>query len=96
MRPAARLLQHKPLIHFIGKRQWPSTPEAPHAHPFAPAEVQKAFGDFVKKVDAAQSSSTPKQETSNNRAFQNFWEAPSHLWSPRVHQLDDREVDAIM
>ncbi|KZP14138.1 hypothetical protein FIBSPDRAFT_684628, partial [Athelia psychrophila] len=49
MHPSVRVLNaRKPLIQFIGKRSWPSNPEQ-HAHPAAPEELKKSFGDFLKK-----------------------------------------------
>ncbi|KAI0765526.1 hypothetical protein BC629DRAFT_915231 [Irpex lacteus] len=57
MHPSLRLANaaathrvHKPLINFLGKRKWPSTPEPQHPHPQAPADLQKSFSDFLSKL----------------------------------------------
>lgn len=34
-----------------------AAPHEPHPHPFAPAEVQKAFSEFVKKIQSSGSGS---------------------------------------
>ncbi|KII96074.1 hypothetical protein PLICRDRAFT_151203 [Plicaturopsis crispa FD-325 SS-3] len=83
----------KPLINFIGKRKWPSTPEPPHAHPAAPPELRKAFPDFLRKFEASASSgASPKKSESGKQAYSEFWEAPSRFW---VKELDEAEIDAI-
>ncbi|KAI0922112.1 hypothetical protein AcW1_004100 [Taiwanofungus camphoratus] len=87
----------RPLIHFIGKRQWPSTPKAPHPHPAAPADIKNAFSDFVKKLQ----SSAPAEASSKSQGaskedvqvFDEFWQAPERLWK---HGLEDWEVELVM
>ncbi|TFK43132.1 hypothetical protein BDQ12DRAFT_674456 [Crucibulum laeve] len=102
MYPTLRLCSsrvHQPLIKFLGKRSWPSTAEAPQAHPAAPAELKNHFADFVKKLEGSAESSSSKSSSkspSEAAVFQDFWEAPSRFWKPRVRELEDAEVDAIM
>ncbi|OCH86037.1 hypothetical protein OBBRIDRAFT_838488 [Obba rivulosa] len=91
---------HKPLIHFLGKRQWPSTPEAPHPHPAAPPEFKERFSDFLNKFQA--SAETPQSQTSapgsskggkDVRVYNQFWEAPERLWK---RELQDWEIELVM
>ncbi|KAG5643577.1 hypothetical protein DXG03_000630 [Asterophora parasitica] len=90
MHPTLRVAR-QPLIKFLGKRIYPSTPSAPHPHPAAPAEIKSKFADFVKKVEAsAASSSTVVQ---SNGALKEFWEAPERLWRQDIEQA---EIDAIL
>ncbi|KAJ3712265.1 hypothetical protein C8R42DRAFT_687446 [Lentinula raphanica] len=101
MHPSVRIFAervHTPLIRFLGKRSWPS--KTPHAHPFAPSEFQnKNYTQFSKGASesgpSASSSSSSSGSKSNN-AFQEFWEAPERFWKPRVHQLEEVEIDAIL
>ncbi|KLO17493.1 hypothetical protein SCHPADRAFT_846434, partial [Schizopora paradoxa] len=93
---AARV--HKPLIHFIGKRTWPSKPEPPHAHPAGPAEYKKAFSDFVKKFQSSASGSTSSSSGGKEAkpgVFTEFWQAPSRIWNPRVRSLSEDEIEAV-
>ncbi|KAF9817641.1 hypothetical protein IEO21_03297 [Rhodonia placenta] len=104
MHPSLRLCTagraRQPLIHFIGRRQWPSTPEAPHAHPAAPLEQKQSFSDFLKKFNASvSSSSTPSAaspSTSSRKegaqVFQEFWQAPERFWK---HDLKDWEIELV-
>ncbi|KAF9077109.1 hypothetical protein BDP27DRAFT_1282993 [Rhodocollybia butyracea] len=88
MHPSVRVFAarvHTPLIRFLGKRSWPSSPEAPHAHPFAPPEFQSKT--YSKATSASESS---------KNVFHEFWEAPEKFWKPRVHQLEETEIDAIL
>ncbi|KAJ4487700.1 hypothetical protein J3R30DRAFT_3787081 [Lentinula aciculospora] len=102
MYPSIRLFAervHNPLIRFLGKRSWPSSPEAPHAHPFAPAEFKnKNYTQFSSGASVAISSSTSSSSSGSKsrNVFQEFWEAPERLWGPRVHQLEEAEIDAIL
>ncbi|KAH9950125.1 hypothetical protein B0H21DRAFT_724948 [Amylocystis lapponica] len=102
MHPSLRLCSaarvHKPLIHFVGKRQWPSSPApaAPHAHPFAPPETKQAFPEFVKKFQSSAASggaptsqSSPKEDV---QVYRDFWEAPARLWD---RDIDEAEIEAI-
>lgn len=53
---------HKPLIRFIGKRQWPS--QSPKPHPSAPAELKAAFSDFIKKFQSSSATSSSSSPSS--------------------------------
>ncbi|KAJ7767477.1 hypothetical protein DFH07DRAFT_881054 [Mycena maculata] len=93
MHPTLRVLGarvHQPLIKFPGKRSWPSTPATPHAHPAAPPEFQKRFSD----VAAASPSGAGKGETGS--VISEFWEAPERFWRPRVRELEESEIDAVL
>jgi len=97
MHPSLRLSVHRPLIHFVGKRQWPSHPEASRPHPFAPAELKDGFSDFVKKISASTrsngASSNQQKSTSSSPTFEEFWHAPVRLWK---HDIQEAEIEAIM
>ncbi|KIK59550.1 hypothetical protein GYMLUDRAFT_670773 [Collybiopsis luxurians FD-317 M1] len=99
MHPSLRILAdrvHTPLIRFLGKRSWPSNPETPHAHPFAPSEYQSKN---YAKFSSSSSSSSPlnnKSANDNGNTFQEFWDAPERFWKPRVHELEEAEIDAIL
>ncbi|KDQ65122.1 hypothetical protein JAAARDRAFT_28781 [Jaapia argillacea MUCL 33604] len=111
MHPSIRLSAsarvHKPLINFIGKRKWPSTPERPHAHPAAPAEFKASFTtNFLKKFEASASpASKPAAAASSGKSsgvnvssvetYTEFWDAPSRYWNPKIRELEEREIDAI-
>ncbi|KAF7776402.1 hypothetical protein Agabi119p4_4795 [Agaricus bisporus var. burnettii] len=83
---------HQPLIRFIGRRKWPSTAGPPHPHPAASPEFRNHFAQFLKKRETV-----PERETvSASSPHSQFWEAPSRFWKPRVRQLEDAEMDAIM
>ncbi|KAF9534419.1 hypothetical protein CPB83DRAFT_902343 [Crepidotus variabilis] len=86
---------HTPLIKFIGKRTWPSSPDARHAHPAAPAEFKQHFSDFLKKMESSKTEAASKP-SSNADTYDHFWEAPGRFWKPRVRQLSEAEMDAIM
>ncbi|KAH9853363.1 hypothetical protein C2E23DRAFT_120679 [Lenzites betulinus] len=98
MLPSLRLANaHKPLIRFIGRRQWPTKPEEQHPHPFAPAELKQHFADFVKKFESSPSqSSSPAASSSkagaSSAVYQDFWEAPSRLWK---RELQDWEIELV-
>ncbi|KAK7689894.1 hypothetical protein QCA50_006533 [Cerrena zonata] len=104
MYPSLRRSIHKPLIRFIGRRQWPSHPEPQHPHPFAPVELKQSFSDFISKFQSTSSqshsaASTPSPSVSisksgaNVQVFQEFWQAPERLWR---HDLEDHEVELAM
>ncbi|KAF8803870.1 hypothetical protein BYT27DRAFT_7109315 [Phlegmacium glaucopus] len=103
MHPSVRYFSaraHQPLIRFLGKRTYPSSPEVPHAHPAAPLELKQKFSEFVNKIISSnpQGSQTKTSTSSqiNISHYHDFWEAPSRFWKPRVRQLEDKEMDAIM
>ncbi|KAG0695448.1 hypothetical protein DFH29DRAFT_1005476 [Suillus ampliporus] len=94
MHPSVRLLTHKPLISFIGKRVWPAAAGPSHPHPAAPPEWQKSFSDVTQKAAAPHSSSrAPSQD---HPVFLEFWEAPSRFSNPTSRYLDQVEIDAIL
>jgi small subunit ribosomal protein YMR-31 len=99
MHTSLRVLNaRKPLIHFIGKRSWPSEAGSQSPHPAAPSELQKSFSDFVKKFEASSSLSSHSGEGKkggSKAAFGEFWEAPARFWRPRIRELEDAEIDAI-
>ncbi|KAJ7695197.1 hypothetical protein B0H17DRAFT_1056775 [Mycena rosella] len=82
---AARV--HQPLINFPGKRSWPST--TPHAHPAAPPEFQQRYSG-VAAVSSDVGKSTSKSVVSE------FWEAPDRFWRPRIRELEESEIDAVL
>jgi len=86
---------HRPLIRFLGKRSWPSTPDAQHAHPAAPEELKKSFEEFLKKF---QSSARTDGDRSGSGAhvYQEYWEAPSKYWNNRVKTISEEEIDAVL
>ncbi|KAJ7594817.1 hypothetical protein C8J56DRAFT_1161356 [Mycena floridula] len=84
MRPTLRVFRHSPLIKFIGKRSWPSAPEAPHGHPAAPPEYRNPFKG-VKSSSKSLKSGT----------FSEFWDAPPRFWQPKTRWLEDAEIEAI-
>jgi small subunit ribosomal protein YMR-31 len=98
MRPSLRVLNvHKPLINFIGKRSWPSKPDTQRPHPAAPSELQKSFSDFLKKFEASATLSSKKAGANGSKQmFDEFWEAPARFWRPRVRELEDGEIDAVL
>ncbi|KAG5635318.1 hypothetical protein H0H81_011731 [Sphagnurus paluster] len=94
MHPSLRVFSsraHQPLIRFLGKRTYPSTPSAPHAHPAAPAELKNHFADFVKKFEASGKSSS--LSTLSTGALSEFWEAPERLWK---QDIAEAEIEAIL
>jgi len=98
MHPTLRLCNagrvRQPLIHFIGKRQWPTTPEAPHPHPAAPEQVKQSFSEFLKKFKA--SASSPAESSSGRKAsgqvFEEFWQAPERFWK---RELQEWEIELV-
>ncbi|KAF5371976.1 hypothetical protein D9615_008044 [Tricholomella constricta] len=80
-----------PLIKFLGKRTYPSTPSAPHAHPAAPAELKNRFDDFVKKFEASRESSLSNSKS--NGVLKEFWDAPERLWRQDIEEV---EINAIL
>ncbi|KAN0097896.1 hypothetical protein V8E55_002342 [Tylopilus felleus] len=78
---------HKPLINFIGKRIWPSSHAPAHPHPAAPPEYRKTFSGALQQ--------TLNAGVAEKQSFRDFWQAPTHLWRPRHHELQEFEIDAI-
>jgi small subunit ribosomal protein YMR-31 len=107
MHATLRVLR-QPLIKFLGKRSWPSSARCtcsfeavlirlaqptPHAHPAAPQEFQKRFSDSAASASA--SASSGKGNTGGN-ALSEFWEAPERFWRPRVRELEESEIEAVL
>ncbi|KAI0687353.1 hypothetical protein C8Q76DRAFT_772228 [Earliella scabrosa] len=98
MHPTLRLANaRRPLIRFLGRRQWPSKPEEQHPHPFAPPELKEHFAEFVKKFQSATASlSGPapakKSTSANGPVYEEFWQAPARFWK---RELQDWEIDLV-
>ncbi|RPD62130.1 hypothetical protein L226DRAFT_79447 [Lentinus tigrinus ALCF2SS1-7] len=97
MLPTLRLANaRKPLIRFIGKRQWPSKPEEQHPHPFAPPELKQHFADFLKKFQSSSatssSSATAKNGSATGPVYEEFWQAPARY---RKRELEEWEIDLV-
>ncbi|KJA24484.1 hypothetical protein HYPSUDRAFT_38502 [Hypholoma sublateritium FD-334 SS-4] len=90
---------HTPLIKFLGKRVYPSSSAARHPHPAAPAEFKEHFPQFLARMNSAESSthtgSTSSLE-SGTAIYTEFWQAPPRFWKPRVRELEEDEMEAIM
>ena len=78
-------------------------PEAPHAHPAAPAEYKKNFSDFLKKFNSSSSASASGSKSPSSKArkedtgaFEEFWQAPTRIWNPRVRNVSEEEMDAVL
>ncbi|KAG1729072.1 uncharacterized protein EDB91DRAFT_1085854 [Suillus paluster] len=94
MHPSVRVLAHKPLISFIGKRVWSAAASPSHPHPAAPPEWQKSFSDIMQK--AAPHSSSRASQSQDHPVVLEFWEAPARFSSPSSRYLDQVEIDAIL
>ena len=86
-------------------------PEPPHPHPAAPKEYQSSsfFTEFQKRIAsfATQASTkstatstittttTSSTSTVGAGVYTEFWQAPSRIWKPRVHQLSEEEIEAV-
>ena len=68
-------------------------PDSQRPHPAAPSELQKSFGDFLKKFQA--SSPSPSKSGSGGNVVSEFWEAPSRFWKTSIRELEDAEIEAI-
>jgi len=96
MHPSIRLVAaHRPLIRFLGKRSWPSTPDVQHAHPVAPEELKKSFGGFLKKFQSSVKAGG-NGSSSGAYVYQEYWEAPSKYWNSRVKTISEEEIDAVL
>ncbi|KAG2745705.1 hypothetical protein P692DRAFT_20858271 [Suillus brevipes Sb2] len=89
MHPSVRVLAHKPLISFIGKRVWPATAGPSHPHPAAPPEWQKSFSERA----VPDSSLRAPQD---HAVFLEFWDAPARFSKPSSRYLEQVEIDAIL
>ncbi|KAI9069548.1 hypothetical protein FKP32DRAFT_1608348 [Trametes sanguinea] len=90
MLPSLRLANaHKPLIRFLGRRQWP-------------AKAKQHFQDFLKKLQssstasatstATASSSSSSKSGAKGQVYQDFWQAPPRYWK---RELQDWEIDLV-
>jgi len=96
MHPTVRLAAaHRPLIRFLGKRSWPSTPDVQHAHPAAPEELKKSFGEFLRKFQSPVKTNGDGS-SSGTYVYQEYWEAPSKYWNSRVKTISKEEIDAVL
>jgi small subunit ribosomal protein YMR-31 len=74
-----------------------SGPQAQRPHPAAPAQLKEAFSNFLEKYNSiSQSSGKNAQQNPSRLIFNDFWEAPGHLWRPKIRQLEDAEIDAVL
>jgi len=77
-----------------------TAPDTPHPHPAAPAEFKERFSEFLAKMNSSgaspKTSSTKPSSSGNVNTFDQFWEAPSRFWQPRVRDMSEAEMDAIM
>lgn len=78
-------------------------PEAPHAHPAGPAEYKAHFSDSLKKFQSGGSKSqssgaTQEAQTASKDtgAYEEFWQAPPRLWNPRIRNISEEEMDAVL
>lgn len=66
-----------------------------HAHPAAPEELKKLFGEFLKKFQSS-TKAVSNGSTSGAQVYQEYWEAPSKYWNSRVKSISDEEIDAVL
>ena len=72
-------------------------PQPQRPHPAAPAQLREAFSDFLKKYNSPlPSSGKNTRQNSQRLTFKDFWEAPERLSRPRIRQLEDAEIDAVL
>lgn len=78
-------------IFFAGPQ-----PQLPH--PAAPAEFKEAFPNFLEKYKNFSLSSTNSSngKSSGKPIFNEFWEAPEYLWQPKIRNLEESEIDAVL
>lgn len=66
-----------------------------HAHPAAPEELKKSFGEFLKKFHSP-TKAGGNRSSSGAHVYQEFWEAPSKYWNGRVKAISEEEIDAVL
>ena len=66
-----------------------------HAHPAAPEELKKSFGDFLKKFQSPARTNS-HGSSSSAHAYREYWEAPSRYWNSRVRTISEEEIDAVL
>ncbi|KAJ8595063.1 hypothetical protein M405DRAFT_857631 [Rhizopogon salebrosus TDB-379] len=94
MHPSIRILAHRPLISFVGKRVWSATAAPSHPHPAAPPEWQLSFSDPTRSAAPQTSSKAPSSQ--DHPVFTEFWEAPARFSKPALRYLAQVEIDAIL
>jgi small subunit ribosomal protein YMR-31 len=98
--PSSMPFPFLPFFCFVANANSCPAPAPPHPHPAAPAEVQKSFSEFAKKLDTSPSSSPSESHVSRKitgrEFFGEFWEAPSWVRQPRYRELEDAEIDAVL
>jgi small subunit ribosomal protein YMR-31 len=109
MHPSFRAA-HRPLISFIGKRQWPPgscrvifavfvfTQHGPGPQPQRPhpAAPAQLKETFSDFLKKYNSPSPSSGRNTQRSTFKDFWEAPTPLWRPRIRHLEDAEIDAVL
>ena len=74
-----------------------SGPQSQRPHPAAPAQLKETFSKFLEKYNSpSPPSGKNPQKNPGQRIFNNFWDAPGHVWRPRISQLEDAEIEAVL
>ena len=75
-----------------------SGPQRQRPHPAAPAQLKETFSVFLEKYNNSLSPPSGKnaQQNPGRLIFNDFWEAPGHLWCTKISQLEDAEIDAVL
>jgi small subunit ribosomal protein YMR-31 len=82
---------------FCAPAQHGPGPQPQRPHPAAPTQLKETFSNFLKKYNSpSPSSGRNAQQNSQGLAFKDFWDAPAALWRPKVRQLEDAEIDAVL
>jgi hypothetical protein len=68
----------------------------PHPHPAAPAELKARFSELLSRRQASEAPPTSDKASTSSSVFNEFWEAPSRFWRPRMRELEQEEIDAVM
>ncbi|KAH9956791.1 hypothetical protein BC827DRAFT_1229300 [Russula dissimulans] len=73
-------------------------PQPQRPHPAAPEQFKEAFAGFLEKYKRTSSQQSNNSALKNPRGltFDQFWEAPNHLWRPRIRHVEDTEIDAVL
>jgi len=66
-----------------------------HAHPAAPDELKKSFGEFLKKFQSP-ARTNGDGSSPGAHAYQEYWEAPSKYWNGRMKSISEEEIDAVL
>jgi small subunit ribosomal protein YMR-31 len=74
-----------------------SGPQRQRPHPAAPAQLKETFSKFLEKYNSpSPPSANNAQKNPRQRIFNDFWDAPGHVWRPRIRHLEDAEIDAVL